>query len=312
MKWFLEEKYPKANEEIRYGDGVIFIGSCFSKNIYDKGKRLGLNFRSTNHGTIFHPIPIARILLDAIQLNSENRILENEGKFYSWDASSKLLDESEINLNNQINHHRKDLHANLKRAKYLFLTFGTAKAYTNSEGLLVANCHKIPSSNFKSELSSLEDLKKVYKELIEELNVFNPELQVVMTVSPVRHSKDGLIENNRSKARLLLLCEQLETKVNTHYFPAYELIIDQLRDYRFYGSDLVHPTEEAINFVWEIFCETYFSEETNEISKQVGKIRSYFEHRILGTENERELAIRLNKENNLKTFLANHSQVIWE
>lgn len=310
MKWFLDEKYPEAEQDIKYGDGVVFLGSCFSENIFNAGKALGFDFKSTNYGTIFHPLPIARIILDAIQLNSDFRIDSIDGRFFSWDASTKMVAESKSGLESLLKNERLTLHENLKSAKYLFLTFGTSKEYSNEENLVVSNCHKIPSNKFRSKLTDVGDLIDVYKNLILELNKFNPNLKIVLTVSPVRHSKDGLIQNNRSKARLLQLCEELEVKVNTNYFPAYELVIDQLRDYRFYSSDLVHPSEEAIKFVWERFQETYFNEETMSICSQFGKYRSYFNHRPLRKENEKELAIRKSKESEIRTFLSQYPQII--
>jgi|TARA_R110000737_G_scaffold164641_1_gene192289 hypothetical protein len=312
MKWFLDEKYPKATQDISHGEGIVFIGSCFSENIFNRGKQLGFDFRSTNYGTIFHPLPIARIIQDAIHLNPDFRIDSNEGRYFSWDTSSKMVAESKNELEKRLSEEQSKLHKNLKSAKYLFLTFGTAKEYVMSDGLVVANCHKVPSSEFNSQLSEVQELVKTYENLLSDLSNFNPELKIVVTVSPVRHSKDGLVENNRSKARLIQLCELLEKKVSVNYFPAYELVIDQLRDYRFYSKDLVHPSDEAIEFVWEKFQETYFSEETARICNQIGKFKSYFGHRPLRKENERELEIRQSKQSELKAFLAKNPQVIWQ
>jgi hypothetical protein len=312
MKWCLEEKYPKATKQIQYGDKVLFLGSCFSQNVYEKGKNLGFNFCSTAYGTLFHPLPIARILLDAINLNSDYRIHTWDNKYFSWDASTKMVSTDKMELENLLKKERLALHENLKKAKYLFLTFGTAKEYRNNEDLVVANCHKVPAKEFQSKLTDLSELIELYESLIDDLVTFNPNLQVVLTVSPVRHSKDGLIQNNRSKARLLQLCEVLERKVNTNYFPSYELVVDQLRDYRFYTSDLVHPSEEAINYVWDHFQESFFLEETMKMVREFSKHRSFFGHKQLGSENDREIELRRRKESELDAFLKKYPEIIWE
>lgn len=310
MKFFLEEKYPKSDIKVEYGDLVLFLGSCFSQNICQKGRDLGFNFKNTNYGTIFHPIPIARIISEAISLNQVYRIIEQEGRFYSWDASSWLVEETENKLKERLEKERFELHENLKHAKYLFLTFGTTKEYQYKDEITVANCHKVSANQFSCSKTNLQDLNHIYTELIEEIQIFNPDIQIVVTVSPVRHVKDGLIENNRSKARLLLLCEELDKLSNVSYFPSYELIVDQLRDYRFYNADLVHPSEVAINYVWELFQEIYFAKETIEMSEKINKFRMYFAHRSRMQENEKEQSIRLENENKLKLFLALYPQII--
>jgi lysophospholipase L1-like esterase len=311
MKWFLEEKYLAAKNPIHFGDGAVFLGSCFSQNIYGKGQRLGFNFKQTRFGTIFHPIPIARILLEALKNTESNRIVENNGRFFSWDATTKLYADSEANIQAILDEERLKLRENLKEAKYLFLTFGSAKGYINTDKLVVANCHKVSSSQFEVEISEVDQLVYTYKKLIEILQNYNPGLEIVLTVSPVRHSKDGLVENNRSKSRLLLLCEELARIEKVSYFPAYELVIDQLRDYRFYSSDLVHPNKEAIDYVWNIFEEVYFKQTTKEISAKVDKFRSYFDHIPIHKENQRDTDVRFKKESELKSFLTAHSEIIW-
>jgi len=311
MKWFLEEKYPAAKSSIDFGDGAVFLGSCFSQDICEKGQRLGFNFQETLFGTIFHPIPIARILLESLKKVDSNRIIENNGRFFSWDATTKLYADSEANIQAILGEERLKLKESLKEAKFLFLTFGSAKGYVNLEKLVVANCHKIPSNQFEVEITEVDQLVSTYQKLIEILQNYNPSLEIVLTVSPVRHSRDGLIENNRSKSRLLLLCEELTKIEKVSYFPAYELVIDQLRDYRFYSSDLVHPNKEAVDYVWNVFEEVYFTQSTKEIAGKIDKFRSYFEHLPIHIENEHDTDVRFKKESELKSFLTTHPEIIW-
>ncbi len=309
MKWFLEETYPPSKESIEYGDGVVFLGSCFSQNIHDKGKKLGFNFTTTNHGTIFHPIPLARIISEAIKKKDVHRILEQDGRFFSWDASHKLFAQTEKGLISSLEEEKSVLKRELKAAKFLFITFGTAKAYSKDK-LVVANCHKIPVNQFEIELSDLNQLIDIYTSLINDLLNFNPNLNIVFTVSPVRHSKDGLIVNNRSKSRLLMLCEELEKMDNVSYFPAYEIVLDQLRDYRFFTSDLVHPTEDAVKYVWQIFEKVYFTEKTIILKSTFEKFKSFFGHFPIHRENQRELLIRKQKEIDFKEFLLSNPEIL--
>ncbi len=312
MKWFLEEAVEPHKVRISHGDKSLFMGSCFSENVYQKGRSFGMNFYNSKFGTIFHPIVIARILQDTLLDNSVEHILERDNRFYSWDGYSKFNANSKEELQKKVENERQVLKKHLSSCKFLFLTFGTAKGYINRDGLLVANCHKLPSKDFTTELSVLSPLKKIYIDLFDQIKTINPTIEIVLTVSPVRHAKDGLVSNNRSKARLLQLCEELEKIDIVSYFPAYEMVVDELRDYRFYTSDLVHPNDSAINYVWQKFQNTFFSEETVRLGKEVEKRRAFFNHVPIAELNESELELRRNKKEELTSFLEAHPEVVWE
>lgn len=310
MKWFLEEPIPVSATKIQHGDICLFMGSCFSENIFEKGKRAGLHFLNSQFGTLFHPLAIARNLINALDGNYVDRIHYADGRYYSWDAYTKFNQSSEENLRSALLQERNRIKEILSSARFLFLTFGSAKAY-KLEGEVVANCHKAPAIDFEVELSDLSEMVDVYRALFQSIRIINPDLQIVCSVSPVRHSREGLIVNNRSKARLLLLCEELAKIDTVDYFPAYELVIDQLRDYRFYSSDLVHPNSDAIAFIWEKFQETFLTTETISLIKEVEKRRTYFEHRSIHSETDRERQIRSEKERELEYFLKLHPQILW-
>ena len=311
MNWFLEEKIEPSEHKISFGDTVLFLGSCFSENIYLKGKESGLHFLNSQFGTIFHPIPLVRILNDVVDEIEESRILSNNDRFFSWDASSKWNGLSLEKFQSEMKDERLRLFATLKKAKFLFLTFGTSKEYRIGDDLIVANCHKMPSSSFRSDWTSISEMEESYTVMFSKLFAFNPNIQVVLTVSPVRHSKDGLTQNNRSKARLLLLCEELSKIEQVSYFPAYEMVMDELRDYRFYTADKVHPTEEAVQYVWSKFQETYFKEETKQLALEVQKKRQFFNHRHLNEPTDKERLLFLKKETELKNFLSQNPQINW-
>ncbi|MCO5260374.1 MAG: GSCFA domain-containing protein [Crocinitomicaceae bacterium] len=271
--FFLQYDIPKADLTIQHGDGVCLIGSCFSDEIAKKLQLAGHTLLSNPYGTIFHPSVLAYQVLDCFNDNVEQSIFERAGSFYSWNTSTLISGTTKEELQATLQATKKEFKNFLKEAKLLIVTFGTAWGYELiEEEKIVANCHKMPAQLFTKFLSSPYELVQDWVLALEKLHAFNPELKVIFTVSPVRHTKDGLPENNLSKARLIEAVHQLSFEENCRYFPSYELIIDVLRDYRFYKSDKIHPTQEAIDFVWKQFENTHFSDSTIELNKKVEKI----------------------------------------
>ena len=299
---------PEFSTKIEYGKNILFLGSCFSDEISVKAKHQGFKMDSNPFGTIFHPLALSRFINEIVsdQVLSE-RIIQRNDLFFSWDASSSIVGFSPNELIANIQKARSDWKENLLSATHLFVTFGTSWGYRLTENnLLVANCHKFPASNFTKELSLQSDIVKEWKETISLLLKFNPSLKIIFTVSPVRHIKDGLIENNWSKAILLDAVRILEKEMNCAYFPSFEIVMDELRDYRFFKTDHVHPNELAINYVWQRFSNCYFSNETIEISKEVLKIRNEEAHRSLTPASEASVLqltkLKEKRENLLKQF----------
>jgi len=287
---------PEFLTKIEYGKNILFLGSCFSDEIAVKAKYQGFKVDSNPFGTIFHPLALSRFIKETLsaQVLSE-RIIQRNDLYFSWEASSAVVGFSRNELISNIQEARSDWKEKLLSATHLFVTFGTSWGYRLTENnLLVANCHKFPTSNFTKELSFHSDIVKEWNETIALLLEFNPLIQIVFTVSPVRHIKDGLIENNRSKAILLDAVRILEQEMNCSYFPSYEIVMDELRDYRFFKIDHVHPNELAINYVWRRFSNCYFSNETIEISKEVLKIRNEEAHKSLTPTSEAS-ALQLQK-----------------
>jgi hypothetical protein len=194
----------------------------------------------------------------------------------------------------KINSENKKAHQFLKEAEKLIITFGTAFLYQHLElDQTVANCHKQPSSSFEKKRISVNEILKNYSELIRKLQNFNPKLKVLFTVSPVKYLKDGVVENNLSKSTLILaIHELLQQTNNTYYFPAFELVNDDLRDYRFYKEDLAHPNELAINYIWEKFSTTCFNEKTIAINKQIHKLNLALGHREMTAGTQEKLKLQ--------------------
>ncbi len=278
-QFFLKFSIPKSPITLQHGDGILLVGSCFSDEISKKIKFAGHTVNSNPHGTIFHPSVIAYNLMDAFNEEFDQRIFKRENQFFTWNASTLISADSEENLKHKLLEIKKELKQKLINAKLLIVTFGTAWGYElNETNEIVANCHKMPSQLFTKFLSSPYEIVQDWILAIEKIKEFNPDIQIVFTVSPVRHIKDGLVENNLSKSRLIEAIQQLCLEENTAYFPSYELIIDVLRDYRFFKEDQIHPTEEAINFVWKKFEETYFDQKTIDLNGLVEKVNRLNQH----------------------------------
>lgn len=264
--YFLNLKTEDFKFKIQYEDLLLFSGSCFSENIATKLQSLMFDVYAQPNGTIFNPISIAEPITRIInnQVYNENAIIQRDDLFFSKFHHGSFYAKDSSDLLKDIN---KSLHlfeTKLQKAKFLFLTFGSAYVYEYIDSQeIVTNCHKLPQHRFSKRLLSIQEIEAVYQPILKHLAEINPELNVVLTVSPVKHLKDGIQENQLSKSTLLLAIHQLKsTNPNTSYFPAYELVTDDLRDYRFYENDGAHPNQLAIDYVFEKFKTTYFSEET--------------------------------------------------
>ncbi|MBO6517860.1 MAG: GSCFA domain-containing protein [Bacteroidia bacterium] len=275
MKFKLELDIPPLGS-INYQKPVLCIGSCFAQNI---GRRLIDNrFKVVlnPNGILFNPISIGNALL--AKNYSEADLVERDEVWFSWQHHSSFSGTSRETVLHGIQREHELLTSTLENSEHsLFLTLGSAWVY-EYEGKVVANCHKQPNGQFTKRLLSIEEIVAHLGPILEKSKA----KQVVLTVSPVRYVKDGLHNNNLSKATLLLAVKKLCDLVkHVHYFPAYEMVIDELRDYRFFDRDLVHPSEEAIDYVWEAFRKTYFDSQSLEMARAWSNIKSRLNHRIL-------------------------------
>ena len=278
--FFLNFTIPPSKISFQHGDGIILTGSCFSDEISNKLKNAGHTVYSNPHGTIFHPSVLAFNVMNALSKQSDERIFKREEKCYTWNASTLISGNSEKELQQKLLQINDEFNQQLKTSKLLIVTFGTAWGYElNETQEIVANCHKMPSQLFTKFLSSPYELVQDWILAIEQIRTVNPDIHIIFTVSPVRHTRDGLVENNLSKSRLTEAVQQLTLEENTSYFPSYELVIDVLRDYRFFKEDRVHPNEEAIEFVWKKFEETYCTVSTTELNNLVGKVNKMRQHK---------------------------------
>lgn len=277
---FQIQTYPFT---ISYRDKILLIGSCFSEEIGNKMKGLKLNVLQNPNGILYDPLSTSEALVSYIENRpvKESELFELHGLWHSWKHHSVFSGINKENVLSQINHSQSAAHLFLKKANVLIITLGTSYQYQlKKNNKPVANCHKAPSSFFKKTLLTIDETTFALLEALNKLKIFNPGLKTIFTISPVKHVKDGVIENNRSKARLIEAAHTLiKKKENVYYFPSYELVTDVLRDYRFYANDLVHPNDTAVNFVFDKFCNSLLDDEGKKIMEKIKGVRNAANHR---------------------------------
>ncbi|MFT6243622.1 MAG: hypothetical protein ACJA0U_002831 [Salibacteraceae bacterium] len=312
MKFKLDFNFPSLSSNIKHDDGVVLLGSCFSDSMTYHFQSSGFKALSNPFGTLFHPIAIANTIKASLTNSTEVNVLERGGIFFSWDSGSKIYAYSKEDLKSKVIAARTELKNHLEEAKLLVITFGTSWGYRNSElNQIVGNCHKQPSELFEKELSSFDEMSKAWTEVVNEIRAVNYLIEIVYTVSPVRHKKDGLVENNRSKARLIELSHSVIGH-NASYFPSYEILIDELRDYRFYTKDFVHPSGEAVEYIWKKLKDYLFNDEIQELIAEIEKVKSLMNHRSLYPNSAADQA-RIQKAKGQQLLLSSkHPSIYWE
>jgi hypothetical protein len=270
--------------KITYDDRVMFIGSCFASSIGEQMKRGKMAVMINPAGTVYNPVSVCNTL-DSITAGKEftkDNLYFHEGIWLSFchytDFSSEDPDKSLLKINSKL----KEAEFFLKKAGFLFITLGTARIYRwKKTGLIVSNCHKIPSGQFSRELLSVKEIVDLWTRQLDRLSTLYPDLKVIFTISPVRHLKDGAHGNQVSKSVLFLAVEELlRHSSNPQYFPAYELLMDDLRDYRFYDDDMIHPSDSAINYMWEAFSGCYLDNAAIKVWNEALKITKAITHRF--------------------------------
>jgi hypothetical protein len=264
------------------------MGSCFADVVGNQLKYNKLDIIINPFGTLFNPLSIFKILSPTYSEADERLYLENQKLWFHYDFHSQFVSNSKENLKEQINQTLYGINCQLPTTNYLLITFGTAFIYRLlNPQTYIANCHKMPKNLFEKDLLSVKDICKSFAILHKELKEVNPNLQVILTVSPVRHTKDGVPENQISKAILRAACHYLTTDYeDVAYFPSYEIMMDDLRDYRFYKADLIHPNEVAEQYIFEKFTEAYFDDNLKEFIKDWQSIQSSLNHRPFNEKSE--------------------------
>ena len=286
MDFILPFPIKKLSQQISIRQPVLLLGSCFAEEIGTKLSERKFNSLVNPHGILYNPISICESINDYREDKkyTKNDIFLYDELWRSFNHHGKFADVNAEDCLQNINRQITEAYSQLKNAQWLVLTFGSAFAYTHNNNV-VANCHKLPAAQFKKVLLTKEQIVNAWQQQINTLKTFNPALQIMFTVSPVRYVRDGVIENNRSKGILLDAVHTL-IEQNTHcfYFPAYEIVIDELRDYRFFKEDLVHPNRLAVNYVWQKFVDTACDDETKNFISDYEPVMRSLQHRDLQQE----------------------------
>lgn len=281
---------PASPTPISYTDKLMLLGSCFAENI---GEKLTINKFQVDinpFGILYNPLSLKSALTDLLErrIFTGKDLFEHHGVYHSFAHHSRFSSVEAQECLSMINERMIRSAQWLREADRLIITFGTAFVYHQKEtGQVVSNCHKLPEKYFHREKMNVEQIVTEWKELIEKLRAENPKLKLLFTVSPIRHWKDGAHENQLSKATLLLAIDQLVNEFGfCSYFPAYEIVMDELRDYRFYAEDMIHPSGQTVGYIWQRFTETQLSKEALSLMAEWEKLKKALEHRPFNPKTE--------------------------
>jgi hypothetical protein len=284
MDFRLEFDPPSLSRKIDLDEKIMLLGSCFTEHVYNY--LVGSKFCALQNpnGILFNPSSIAKALSRYVENKHihSSELFEQNSLWNHWDFHSSLSCPSQEESLLRINETISSAHSFLKDAQWLVVTLGSAYVYELNGNQIVANCHKMPASVFTKRLLDPEEIISTYVALIDQLNQFNNTLNIIFTISPVRHLRDGFVENNRSKAVLIHAVDKLtRLHEHLHYFPSYELVVDDLRDYRFYAEDMVHPNYQATRYVWEKFCTAAINGRSREVMKELEQLNTAYLHKPL-------------------------------
>ena len=287
MNFMLDFPIASPETKIKYGEKILLTGSCFTEHIGNSLSALKFDIMQNPNGILFDPASVAYSLVSYIQNKQFNPgdLFQLNEVWNSWQHHSSFSHISQHECLNKINQSQSNAHNFLKKADWLLITLGSSFSYHLSEQDSnpregVANCHRAPAQWFNKHLMTIDEINIALDNCIHQLFIFNPSLKIIFTVSPVRHIRDGVAENNRSKARLIEVVHHLANKFDKiYYFPAYELVVDVLRDYRFYDIDMVHPNYQATQFVLEKFMQHFINDESQKLAEEVQKLVTARKHK---------------------------------
>ena len=274
---------PESTFDLTYKKKSLLVGSCFTDNVGQKLQYYKFPVMINPFGVMYNPVSVKKVL-EALISNTpfeEKDLHQHNTSWLSFYHDTSFSGYDKEQVLKDINRKQHESSEWLKNTDLLILTFGTARVYRHrKEQTIVSNCHKLPAKEFERELLNVEAIVEEYRSLLENLRKFNKDLKIVFTVSPVRHWKDGAARNQQSKAVLILAIHQLlEEFPETEYFPSYETMMDELRDYRFYADDMLHPGTTGIQYIWQRFSDTYIKKSTRKLMDKVEEIVKARDHK---------------------------------
>jgi len=314
MQFRTQIPISKTNTPIDYNSKIISIGSCFAENMAEKFDYFKFQSETNPFGIIFNPVSIETVIKRVVQQEfyTEKDVFFYNERWHSYEVHSDLSNSDRQELLETLNKALSETYKQLTAATHIIITYGTSWVYRNLESdQIVANCHKVPQKQFSKELLSVDAIQKSIQNTIELIHTLNPEINFIFTISPVRHIKDGFVENQLSKSHLFTAVHAVLKHHNLqliahNYFPSYEIMIDELRDYRFYSEDMLHPNQVAIDYIWNRFSENYIAENSVATMQEISEIQKSLRHRSFNPESEQHqkfLAKLRQKMNLLETKL---------
>jgi hypothetical protein len=296
MQFRTQIPIPKNNYPIDYNSKIISLGSCFAVNMAEKLDYFKFQNICNPIGILFHPLAIEKLIDFAVSEKqfTENDIFFHNERWHCFDVHSDLSTSNKEDLLASLNALIKLTSQQITESTHMIITYGTSWVYRNVESdSIVANCHKVPQKQFKKELLSIEETRKSIANTLKLIHAVNPNCKIIFTVSPVRHIKDGFVENQVSKANLIsalyTVLQVPPSGAEGAYFPSYEIMMDELRDYRFYAEDMLHPNQVAIDYIWKRFKETTISETAFTVMDEVESIQKSLSHKPFNPNSESHL-----------------------
>lgn len=296
LNFFTPISIPESGSKIGCATRILGLGSCFSDHIGQRMTSHCFDAMINPFGTIFNPMSMAKLMQMALssEFVTSKDIEERQGRYFHYDFHSSLDRSNRDSTARAINEALEAVGNYLRTADFLILTFGTSIVHKlKSNGEVVSNCHKVASSNFDKALLSTDEMFDSLRTVIDSIRKENPGVKIILTVSPVRHTREGLVNNNRSKSRLIDLCHLLvEELPQVTYFPSYEIMMDELRDYRFYAADLIHPNQIAVDHIWSYFTTCFFDEKAlNKLIDMASLIKAR-QHRPFDPDSDSHLKFK--------------------
>lgn len=301
----------ETRNPISYNSKIFLFGSCFSENIGSKIEYFKFENTINPFGILFHPIAIEMLITNIVneKIYTEKDIFFHNERWHCYEAHSELSNPSKEDLLLKLNAAISTANTQLKEVSHVIITLGTSWAYRLIEtDTVVANCHKVPQKKFLKELLLIDEITNSLEAIITLIKSVNNNIEIIFTVSPVRHLKDGFVENMRSKSHLLSAIHQVVApRDHTHYFPSYEIMMDDLRDYRFYNSDMIHPNETAINYIWEAFKTVWIHEKSTDLMSEIDTIQKGLSHRPFNKNSKQHLLFLENLQLKISALQENHT-----
>ncbi|MBX2827945.1 MAG: GSCFA domain-containing protein [Flavobacteriaceae bacterium] len=301
-------KVTPGAHQIDYDSQLLLLGSCFTENMGAKLEYFKFQNLQNPFGVLFNPLSIAKLVtraLNGTRFNEED-IFQKDGVWHCFEVHSLVFNSDKQAYLNQLNDLLSSLKNSLLSSSHIIFSFGTAWAHRlNESSEIVANCHKVPQKEFTKELLEVDTMVKMVKEMVVAIQKVNPRVQFIFTISPVRHIKDGFVQNNLSKSHLIAAVHEVVASTqSTHYFPSYEIMMDELRDYRFYKRDMIHPNETAIEIIWERFNSAWIDPATELLQKEIGNIQKGQAHKPFHAEGAEHQAFQERLQEKIKLLKA--------